>query len=80
MDALEDVVKEGVDAETVEAVKGVAEKYKYGFETEIETEYAPLGLNEDIVRLISGKNDEPEWLLEWRLDAYRRWLLLEEPD
>ncbi|OUS08279.1 Fe-S cluster assembly protein SufB [Rhodobacterales bacterium 52_120_T64] len=80
MAALEDVVKEGVDAETVEAVQGVAEKYKYGFETEIETEYAPLGLNEDIVRLISGKNDEPEWLLEWRLDAYRRWLQLEEPD
>ncbi len=80
MAALEDVVKEGVDAETVEAVQGVAEKYKYGFETEIETEYAPLGLNEDIVRLISGKNDEPEWLLEWRLDAYRRWIKLEEPD
>jgi Fe-S cluster assembly protein SufB len=80
MAALEDVVKEGVDAETVEAVQGVAEKYKYGFETEIETEYAPLGLNEDIVRLISGKNDEPEWLLEWRLDAYRRWLKLAEPD
>jgi len=80
MAALEDVVKEGVDAETVEAVQGVAEKYKYGFETDVETEYAPLGLNEDIVRLISGKNDEPEWLLEWRLDAYRRWLKLEEPD
>ncbi|MEE9455162.1 MAG: Fe-S cluster assembly protein SufB [Paracoccaceae bacterium] len=80
MAALDDVVKEGVDAETVEAVQGVADKYKYGFETEIETEYAPLGLNEDIVRLISGKNDEPEWLLEWRLDAYRRWLKLEEPD
>ena len=80
MAALEDVVKEGVDAETVEAVQGVAEKYKYGFETEIETEYAPLGLNEDIVRLISGKNDEPEWLLEWRLDAYRRWTKLEEPE
>ena len=80
MAVLEDVVKEGVDAETVEAVQSVGEKYKYGFETEIETEYAPLGLNEDIVRLISGKNDEPEWLLEWRLEAYRRWLLLEEPD
>ena len=80
MAVLEDVVKEGVDAETVEAVRSVGEKYKYGFETEIETEYAPLGLNEDIVRLISGKNDEPEWLLEWRLDAYRRWTKLEEPD
>lgn len=80
MAVLEDVVKEGVDAETVEAVQSVGEKYKYGFETDVETEYAPLGLNEDIVRLISGKNDEPEWLLEWRLDAYRRWTKLEEPD
>ncbi len=80
MAVMEDVVKEGVDQETVDAVKTVGEKYKYGFETDIETEYAPKGLNEDIVRLISSKNNEPEWLLEWRLDAYRRWLLLEEPD
>lgn len=79
MDVLEDVVKEGVDAETVETVRSVGEKYKYGFATDIETEYAPLGLNEDIVRLISDKNDEPEWLLKWRLDAYRRWTKLEEP-
>ena len=80
MAAMKDVVKEGVDQETVDAVKTVGEKYKYGFETDIETEYAPKGLNEDIVRLISSKNNEPEWLLEWRLDAYRRWLLLDEPD
>ncbi len=79
MAALKDVVKEGVDADTVDAVKTVGEKYKYGFETDIEMEYAPKGLNEDIVRMISEKNDEPEWLLEWRLEAYRRWLTLEEP-
>ncbi|MDB4123432.1 Fe-S cluster assembly protein SufB, partial [Planktomarina temperata] len=48
--------------------------------TEIEMEYAPKGLSEDIVRLISSKNDEPEWMLDWRLAAYRRWLELKEPD
>jgi Fe-S cluster assembly protein SufB len=57
----------------------MAGKYKHGWETEIETEYAPKGLNEDIVRLISDKNGEPEWMLEWRLAAYRRWLTMEEP-
>ena len=81
MAALDDVqVKEGVDQETVEAVQSVGGKYKYGFETDIEIEYAPKGLNEDIVRLISEKNNEPEWMLEWRLSAYRRWLQMEEPD
>ncbi|MEO1613116.1 MAG: Fe-S cluster assembly protein SufB, partial [Pseudomonadota bacterium] len=79
--ALEDViVKDGVDEETVEAVKSVGEKYKYGFETEIETEFAPMGLSEDIVRLISEKNNEPEWMTDWRLDAYRRWVQMEEPE
>ncbi len=73
------VVKEGVEAETVEAVKDLGGAYKYGWETEIEMEFAPKGLNEDIVRLISKKNDEPEWMLEWRLAAYRRWLQMEEP-
>ncbi len=77
---MDDQVKDGVDQETVDAVRTVGAKYKYGFDTDIETEYAPKGLNEDIVRLISEKNDEPEWLLEWRLDAYRRWVLLSEPD
>ncbi|PLS20608.1 Fe-S cluster assembly protein SufB [Neptunicoccus cionae] len=81
MAALDDVqVKEGVDQETVDAVQSVGGKYKYGFETDIEIEYAPKGLNEDIVRLISEKNKEPEWMLEWRLAAYRRWLQMEEPD
>ena len=73
-------VKDGVDAETVDAVKALSGAYKYGWNTEIEMEYAPKGLSEDIVRLISSKNEEPEWMLEWRLAAYRRWLELKEPD
>ncbi len=76
----ETYVREGVDQETVTQVNEMAGKYKYGFETEIETEYAPLGLSEDIVRLISEKNEEPEWMLEWRLQAYRRWLDMDEPE
>ena len=55
-------------------------EYKYGFQSDIEAESAPKGLNEDIVRFISAKKEEPEWLLEWRLKAYRHWLTLEEPD
>src|SRR5262245_3682540 len=54
-------------------------EYKYGFVTEIEQDIAPKGLNEDIVRLISAKKEEPEWLLEWRLRAYRAWLKMTEP-
>ena len=81
MMAMDDIqVKDGVDAETVEAVKALSGTYKHGWNTEIEMEYAPKGLSEDIVRLISSKNDEPEWMLEWRLAAYRRWLELKEPD
>jgi len=72
-------IREGVDAETVAAVRSVGERYKYGFESDIETEYAPKGLNEDIVRLISSKNEEPEWLLNWRLAAFERWQKLSEP-
>ncbi len=72
-------VKEGVDQETVDAVRQL-DTYKYGWETDIEMEYAPKGLTEDIVRLISAKNDEPEWMTEWRLEAYRRWLQMDEPD
>ncbi|WP_295048399.1 Fe-S cluster assembly protein SufB [uncultured Paracoccus sp.] len=71
-------VREGVDRETVETVQNMG-SYKYGWDTEIEMDYAPKGLSEDIVRLISAKNDEPEWMLEWRLDAYRRWLTMTEP-
>ena len=53
--------------------------YKYGFVTDVEQDIAPKGLNEDIVRLISSKKGEPEWLLEWRLQAYRKWLTMTEP-
>src|SRR6516162_1404855 len=66
--------------ETVERVRGIdVDQYKYGFETEIETERAPKGLSEDVVRFISGKKSEPDWMLEWRLGAYRRWLTMREP-
>ncbi|WP_430436673.1 Fe-S cluster assembly protein SufB [Oceanibaculum nanhaiense] len=68
-------------AETLEHVKAVEDqKYKYGFITDIEMERAPRGLSEDIVRFISAKKGEPEWMLEWRLKAYRHWLTMEEPD
>lgn len=66
--------------ETIDQVKEIdVDKYKYGFVTDIEMELAPKGLSEDIVRYISAKKDEPEWMLEWRLDAYRRWKTMEEP-
>ncbi len=54
-------------------------EYKYGFVTDIETEYLDPGLSEDTVRFISAKKDEPEWMLEWRLKAFRRWQKMEEP-
>jgi Fe-S cluster assembly protein SufB len=54
-------------------------KYKYGFVTEIETDQVPKGLSEDVIRLISQKKGEPEWMLEWRLKAYRHWLTMTEP-
>ncbi|MEQ8282534.1 MAG: Fe-S cluster assembly protein SufB [Parvibaculum sp.] len=64
--------------ETVETV-GEVEKYKYGFTTDIESDKAPLGLTEETVRFISAKKNEPDWLLEWRLAAFRRWLTMDEP-
>ena len=68
------------DVETIERVKEIdVDKYKYGFTTEIESVRAPKGLSEDIVRFISAKKNEPDWLLEWRLAAYRRWVTLTEP-
>jgi len=73
-------VKDGVDAGTVEQVRALSGAYKHGWETEIEMEFAPKGLSEDIVRLISEKNGEPGWMLDWRLEAYRRWLQMDEPD
>lgn len=66
--------------ETIEQVSAIdVDKYKYGFFTDIESELAPKGLNEDIVRYISAKKNEPEWLTEWRLEAFRRWLTMTEP-
>jgi Fe-S cluster assembly protein SufB len=68
-------------AEVAPTAEQIAEDqtYKYGFVTDIESDFAPIGLNEDIVRFISDKKDEPDWLLEWRLKAYRAWLEMEEP-
>jgi Fe-S cluster assembly protein SufB len=66
--------------ETVDKVRRIdVDQYKYGFVTDIESEKAPKGLSEDIVRFISEKKNEPEWMLRWRLDAYRRWLTMQEP-
>src|SRR5213595_820925 len=55
------------------------QEYKYGFVTDVEAETIPRGLNEDVIRLISAKKNEPEWLLEWRLKAFRHWLTMKEP-
>ncbi|PYO76093.1 MAG: Fe-S cluster assembly protein SufB, partial [Gemmatimonadetes bacterium] len=57
----------------------VLQPYKYGFVTDIEAEVVPPGLSEDVIRLISQKKGEPEWMLEWRLRAYRNWLKMPEP-
>ncbi len=66
--------------ETVDQVRRIdVDQYKYGFETLIESDKAPKGLSEDIVRFISAKKSEPQWMLDWRLDAYRRWLTMREP-
>jgi len=67
--------------ETLEAVQSVTDGgYKFGFETDIEMEFAPKGLSEDIVRFISAKKNEPAWLLEWRLEAYAKWLKMPTPE
>ncbi|MEL6373228.1 MAG: Fe-S cluster assembly protein SufB [Pseudomonadota bacterium] len=66
--------------ETIEQVREIdVDKYKYGFSTDIEMVRAPKGLNEDIVRFISDKKGEPQWMLDWRLDAYERWRAMDEP-
>src|SRR5260370_24081274 len=66
--------------ETVDQVRLIdVDQYKYGFETLIESEKAPKGLSEDTVRFISAKKNEPAWMLEWRLKAYRPWLTMREP-
>lgn len=66
-------------AQKAEILKNLDEKYKYGFVTDIKADTVPCGLNEDIIRMISAKKNEPQWLLDWRLKAYRHWLSLTEP-
>jgi Fe-S cluster assembly protein SufB len=66
--------------ETVEQVRRIdVDQYKYGFVTDIESEKAPKGLSDDTVRFISAKKSEPQWMLDWRLEAYKRWLTMREP-
>ncbi|HIF26598.1 MAG TPA: Fe-S cluster assembly protein SufB [Micavibrio sp.] len=69
-----------ISEDTVRQVEELSGKYEAGFVTDIEMEKAPMGLNEDIIRFISAKKEEPEWMLEWRLKAYARWLEMPEPD
>ena len=71
-------IKDTISKETVETAKAL-ETYKYGFTTNIESEKAPKGLTEETVRFISLKKEEPDWLLEWRLEAFRRWQTMDEP-
>ena len=67
--------------ETVDRVRAIdLDQYKWGFSTSIESEKAPKGLSEEVIRFISGKKGEPQWLLDWRLEALRRWRTLEEPN
>ncbi|POF33828.1 Fe-S cluster assembly protein SufB [Roseibium marinum] len=66
------------EMETLEEFAG--QKYKYGFVSDIESEFAPKGLSEDVIRFISAKKDEPDWMLDWRLAAYKRWQAMREPD
>ncbi len=68
------------DSETIAQVEKIGESYKYGFSTDIECEDFPLGLNEDIVRMISARKKEPQWLLDYRLKAYQRFLTMKAPD
>jgi Fe-S cluster assembly protein SufB len=67
-------------AQAIEQVRALGEGYKYGFVTDIESDQAPPGLNEDTVRYISAKKGEPQWLLDWRLASFRHWLKMEAPD
>jgi Fe-S cluster assembly protein SufB len=68
-----------IQQETIDTVNDMAGKYSAGFVTDIESEKAPKGLSEDTIRFISAKKNEPEWMLEWRLKAYRKWLDMPEP-
>jgi Fe-S cluster assembly protein SufB len=66
--------------ETIDTLEEATGKYKYGFVTDIESDTAPKGLNEDIIRFISAKKDEPQWMLDWRLKAFATWQKMESPD
>ncbi len=66
--------------ETIKQVKKTTDNYKYGFSTKINVEKSPKGLNEDIIKFISNKKNEPKWMLDWRLSAYKKWLKMEQPE
>ena len=67
--------------ETVDQVRAIdVDQYKYGFTSDIASDMAPIGLSEDVIRFISAKKNEPQWMLDWRLDAYARWLTMDEPE
>jgi Fe-S cluster assembly protein SufB len=66
--------------ETIDTLEEATGKYKYGFVTDIESDKAPKGLNEDIIRFISAKKDEPQWMLDWRLKAFATWQKMDSPD
>src|SRR3989338_1667396 len=68
-----------LNEKTIEENVLTSRDYKYGFYTDIETDRIPKGLSEDTIRLISKKKNEPDWMLEWRLKAYRHWLTMQEP-
>ncbi len=70
----------GSTAQTLDSLHALGDGYKYGFVTDIESEQAPPGLNEDTIRFIAAKKQEPQWLLEWRLESFRRWQAMESPD
>ncbi len=76
---MSDIQNTSIDQETIDTINNLG-TYEAGFETDIEMEYAPKGLNEDIIRLISQKKDEPQWMLNLRLKAYRYWLKMPEAD
>ena len=71
--------EKNLNEKTLEENTLSSREYKYGFYTQVETDTAPKGLNEDIIRFISAKKEEPEWMLEWRLKAFRHWLTMTEP-
>ena len=72
------LMKEKDEQELLEEITG--SEYKYGFTSNFDVDEAPAGLNDDIIRLISHKKEEPEWLLEWRLKAFRHWKEMVEPE